>query len=57
MRSGSPTPWLPAQVSMSRGVQLVADKLIRNCGEEEFDAIALPVRSVQAAVSTLSCTD
>ena len=54
VRSGSPTLSLPAQVSMSRGVQLVADKLIRNCGEEEFDAIALPVRSVQAAVSNLS---
>jgi hypothetical protein len=38
---------------MSRGVQLVADKLISSCGEEEFDAIALPVRPVHAAVSSL----
>ena len=43
-------PCLATQVSMSRGVQLVADKLISNCREEKFDAIALPVRPVEAAV-------
>lgn len=32
------------QVDCSRGVKLVADKLIGECSNAEFDAIALPAR-------------
>ena len=35
------------QVSMSRQVQIVADKLIHEVAGQSFDLIALPVSSVQ----------
>lgn len=37
------------EVVCSRGVKLVADKLIAECSGEEYDLIALPVREAQSA--------
>ncbi len=45
------------QVTCSRGVKIVADKLILECYGENWDLIALPVRSLafQTKVQRLLC--